>query len=136
VNLANQAHELLDQLSPERLDAVRGLVEGWQTPGDPGTVSAIMAQTVVNGWLLEVLPDRFVAGEPRLIAGGDIWCVSVGIAYPRMGIVGGVGEVLVSAFSGGIISATHPDQMKRAGIKCYAEQEAAIQAAFLSAGNS
>jgi hypothetical protein len=69
---ADQAHELLDQLSPEHLNAVRGLFEGWRALGDPGTVSAIMAQTVVNGWRFEVLPDRFVAGEPMLIAGGDI----------------------------------------------------------------
>jgi hypothetical protein len=51
-------------------------------------------------------------------------------------MVGLVGEVLVSAFSGGIISATRPEQMKIAGTQCYAEREAAIQAAFLSAGNT
>jgi hypothetical protein len=133
VNFVDQAYEQLEQLSSERLDAVRGLLEGWRmvVPGDGVTVSVVMAQSVVNGWLLTVLPDRFVAGESRLIAGGDIWCVSVGIAYPRIGIVGEVGEVLVSAFSGGIISATRPEQMKVAGLKCYAEQESAIQAYFL-----
>jgi hypothetical protein len=132
VNFVDQVYEQLEQLSSERLDAVRGLLEGWRmvVPGDGVTVSVVMAQSVVNGWLLTVLPDRFVAGETRLIAGGDIWCVSVGIAYPRIGIVGVVGEVLVSAFSGGIISATRPEQMKVAGLKCYAEQESAIQAAY------
>jgi hypothetical protein len=134
VNFVDQVYEQLEQLSPERLDAVRGLFEGWQMGASSGvavTVSAVGAQSVVNGWLLTVLPDRFVAGEARLMAGGDIWCVSVGIAYPRMGIVGVVGEVLVSAFSGGIISATRPEQMKIAGMNCYAERESEIQAAFL-----
>jgi hypothetical protein len=134
VNVVDQAHAELDQLSSERLDAVRGLLEGWRSSGGV-TVSAAMAQTVVNDWLLAVLPDRFVAAEAKLIAGGDIWCVSVGLAYPRIGIVGIVGEILVSAFSGGIISASRPEQMKEAGIRCYAERESAIQAAFLSAGN-
>jgi hypothetical protein len=138
MNFVEQAHEQLDQLPPDRLDAVCGLLEGWGmvVPADSVRVSAVMAQSLVNGWLLTVLPDRFVAGETRLIAGGDIWCVSVGIAYPRIGIVGVVGEVLVSAFSGGIISATRPEQMKVVGLKCYAEQESTIQAAFLSAGNA
>jgi hypothetical protein len=135
VNVVDQAHAELDQLSSERLDAVRGLLEGWRSSGGV-TVSAVMAQTVVNDWLLAVLPDRFVAAEAKLIAGGDIWCVSVGLAYPRIGIVGIVGEILVSAFSGGIISASRPEQMQEAGMRCYAEREPAIQAAFLSAGNA
>ncbi len=132
MNFVDQAYEQLEQLSPERLDAVRGLFEGWRTTWASGAISAVRVQSLVNGWLLTVLPDRFVAGEARLMAGGDIWCVSVGLAYPRVGIVGVVGEVLVSAFSGGIISATPPDQMKIVGMKCYAERESEIQAAFLS----
>lgn len=96
-------------------------------------VSAEMAQAVTNDWLLGVLSDRFTALAPRLIAGGDIWSVPVGLTYPRIGLISEVGEVLISAFSRGIISATRPETIKLVGAKCYQEQESAIQAAFLSA---
>jgi hypothetical protein len=74
MSLIDRASEQLDQLSPSHLDAIRGLLEGWRVMGQAGDVpiSAVMAQTVVNDWLLAVLPDRFVAGEAKLIAGGDI----------------------------------------------------------------
>lgn len=131
--------EQLATLSPERLEAVQGLLAGWRSmPKSDGglPVSAETAQAVVNYWLLKVLGDRFTALEPHLIAGGDIWSVPVGLAYPHVGLIGEVGEVLISAFSQGIISATRPEVMKLAGTNCYQEQESAIQAAFLSAGNA
>ncbi|MBE9078290.1 hypothetical protein IQ241_13475 [Romeria aff. gracilis LEGE 07310] len=130
--------EQLATLPPERLAAVQGLLTGWlATPESEALpISAAIAQTVVNDWLLRVLSDRFTALEPRLIAGGDIWSVAVGLAYPHIGVVGEVGEVLVSAFSRGIISATQPTVMKSAGMACYREREDAINAAFLSAGNA
>jgi hypothetical protein len=130
--------EKLKTLPTDRLVAVSGLIEGWLDthPNNSPPVSAIVAQTVVNDWLLQVLPDRFTADEPKLMAGGDIWCVPVGLAYPRIGIIGQVGEVLISAFSAGIISATRLEHMKSAAIQCYAEQESEIQSAFLSAGNA
>ncbi|MGB3294474.1 MAG: hypothetical protein WBB01_15920 [Phormidesmis sp.] len=131
-------HEQLATLPPERLEAVQGLLTGWLAESEPEVlpISAEIAQTAVNDWLLRVLPDRFTALEPRLIAGGDIWSVPVGLAYPHIGVVGQVGEVLVSAFSRGIISSTRPEVMKSAGAACYREQENAINAAFLSAGNA
>jgi hypothetical protein len=130
--------EKLKTLPSDRLVAVSGLIEGWLDPHPRNfpPVSAIVAQSVVNDWLLQVLPDRFTADEPKLMAGGDIWCVPVGLAYPRIGIIGQVGEVLISAFSAGIISATSSEHMKSAAIQCYAERESEIQSAFLSAGNS
>jgi hypothetical protein len=136
MNPVEQTSEKLKALSSDRLVAVSGLIEGWLEPHSSVPISAVMAQTVVNHRLLQMLSDRFTAAEPKLIAGGDIWCVPVGLAYPRIGIVGQVGEVLVSAFSAGIISATLPEQMKSAGMKCYAEREHEIRAAFLSAENT
>lgn len=99
-------------------------------------VSAETAEIIVNDWLTETLPDRFIALEPRLIAGGDIWSVPVGLAYPYIGVIGEVGEVLVSAFSRGIISATQPEAMKSAGVECYRKKENAVKTAFLSARNA
>jgi hypothetical protein len=136
MNSVEQTSEKLKALSSDRLIAVSGLIDGWLEPNSSTPISGTMAQSVVNHWLLQVLPDRFTAAEPGLIAGGDIWCVPVGLAYPKIGIVGQVGEVLVSAFSAGIISATQPEQMRSVGMKCYAEREQEIRAAFLSAGNA
>ena len=127
--------EQLASLPPERLEAVQGLLTGWLAESEPEIVPipVEVAQRVVNDWLLRTLPDRFMALEPRLIAGGDIWSVPVGLAYPHIGVVGQVGEVLISAFSRGIISSTRPEAMKSAGAVCYKEKEDAINAAFLSA---
>jgi hypothetical protein len=138
MNPVEDTSEKLKTLPNDRLVAVSGLIEGWLDthPRNSHPVSAIRAQAVVNDWLLQVLPDRFTADEPKLIAGGDIWCVPVGVAYPRVGMIGQVGEVLISAFSAGIISATRLEHMKSAAIQCYAERESEIQSAFLSAGNS
>jgi len=130
-------HEQLAALPPERLAAVQGLVAGWLAESRADApISTDVAETVVNDWLLKVLPDRFVALKPHLIAGGDIWSVSVGVAYPEIGVIGEVGEVLVSTFSRGILSATQPEVMKSVGMGLYQERKDEIQAAFLSAGNA
>lgn len=129
----------LAMLPPGRLEAVQGLLTGWLSASDPNTalpISSETAQMVVNNWLLQVLPDRFTALEPQLIAGGDIWSVSVGLVYPQTGVLAEVGEVLISAFSRGIISATQPEVMKSVGMSHYQEQENAVKAAFVSTRNS
>lgn len=134
----DRTREQLATLSPDRLEAVTGLILGWrnESAAEVLPISEAMAMAVVNGWILSVLPDRFMAVDARRIAAGDIWCVAVGLAYPRIGLVGQVGEVLVSAFSGGIISATRPEDMKAAGLECYTKREYEIKSAFLSAGNA
>jgi len=138
MNSVDRTREQLATLTPDRLEAVAGLMWGWRNESSAEVlpISEAMAVTVVNEWILSVLPDRFTAVEARRIAAGDIWCVAVGLAYPRIGLVGQVGEVLVSAFSGGIISATRPEDMKAAGLECYAKREHEIKSAFLSAGNA
>jgi hypothetical protein len=127
----------LETLTPDRLAAISGLIDGWakEQMHEAAPISSMTAEAIVNDWILQVLPDRFVALKAKLIAGGDIWCVEVGLAYPKIGAIGTVGEVLVSAFSGGIISATSPETMKANGIECYTERENEIKAAFLSTRN-
>ena len=131
-----QVTQQLATLTPERLEAVKGLLAGWAKPSNSETlpISAEVAEAVVNNWLIQALPDRFTALEPTLVAGGDIWSVPVGLAYPKIGVIGEVGEVLVSAFSRGIISATQPETMESLGTSCYREKEDAIKAGntFLS----
>ncbi len=133
-----QTSAKLEHLTTDRLEAISGLIDGWlERPAHEAVpISAMAARTIVNDWILRGLPDRFTAVEAKPIAGGDIWCVAVGLAYPQMGVIGTVGEVLVSAFSGGIISATSPNVMKTAGMACYAAREHEIKSAFLSARNA
>jgi hypothetical protein len=133
-NKIEHASEKLKTLSPAQLEAMLGLMDGWQLEASPTNeppVSAAMAESVVNDWLLEVLPDRFLAAEPRMIAAGDIWYVPVVLTYPAIGQVGQVGEVLISAFSAGMISATSPDVMRSQGLKLYEVRSHEIESAFL-----
>ena len=133
-----QTKEKLEALSDDRWIAISGLVEGWMETqqNDSAPIVSQAAQTIVNDWILNRLPDRFTALEPKRMAAGDIWCVPVGLAYPNIGIIGQVGEVLVSAFSGGVISATRPEAMKAIAINCYTDREDEIKAAFLSTRNA
>jgi hypothetical protein len=64
------------------------------------------------------------------MAAGDIWCVPVMLSYPAIGELGQVGEVVVNAFSGEIISATPPDVMRSQGLKLYEVRSRKIEAAF------
>ncbi|MEL6353645.1 MAG: hypothetical protein AAFR58_18120 [Cyanobacteria bacterium J06627_28] len=132
------AQKQLETLPPEKLEAIQGLLTGWLAKAENETkrISKDTAQTVVNDWLLSVLGDRFTAITPHLIAGGDIWSVSVGLAYPNIGIIGETGEVLVSAFSRGIISATDIETMKAVGVEHFQAHKHEIEAAFLSTGNA
>ena len=132
----DQTKEKLDALSDDRWIAISGLLEGWVETNGSAPILSQTAQAIVNDWILNRLPDRFIALEPKRMAAGDIWCVPVGLAYPNIGIIGQVGEVLVSAFSGGVISATRPEEMKTIAMKCYADREDELKAAFLSTRNA
>jgi hypothetical protein len=130
----NRVSEKLKTLSRDQLKTMLGLMDGWQVNWSPeavAPVSSSMAQSVVNDWLLQVLPDRFMAAEAKMLAGGDVWYVPVILTYPTIGAIGHVGEVLVSAFSAGIISATQADVMRAQGVKLYEARSHDIEASFL-----
>jgi hypothetical protein len=133
ISKLEQVSQSLGELQPERVEAVLGLIEGWKMGLGSGVgvpVSAVMARVLVNDWVLGILPDRFGAGEAKMLAAGDIWCVPVVLSYPVVGVIGQVGEVLISAFSGGIISATQPDVMRSHATKLYEARSHDIEAAF------
>ena len=98
-------------------------------------ITAFEAQAAANGLLLDHLPDRFLAVNPRLDSTGQIWRVSVVLTYPRIGSVGEAGEIKVSAFSDVIVSHTPLDEMKATALKLYEQNREAIQAAFLQTRN-
>jgi hypothetical protein len=53
---------------------------------DSAPILSQAAQAIVNDWILNRLPDRFTALEPKRMAAGDIWCVPVGLAYLNIGV--------------------------------------------------
>jgi hypothetical protein len=99
-------------------------------------LTAFEAQAAANGFLLDNLPDHYLAIEPRLEPNRQVWRVSVVLTYPYIGSIGEVGEVRVSAFSEQIISFTPLAEMRARGRQLYEQNHAAIEAAFLQARNS
>ncbi len=96
-------------------------------------LTAIEAQAAANGFLLDHLPDRYGAYDPRLESNGQVWHLSVLLTYPFIGSIGEVGEIRVSAFSEDIVSFTPLDEMRERARKLYDQNHAAIEAAFSSA---
>ncbi len=93
-------------------------------------VTAQQAQAAVNHFLSEYLPDRFTANQAQLTATGNAWEVSVILAYPFIGSLGQVGEVLVSTASEVVVFHTPLEEMKQAGQRLYEAHRDEIQAAF------
>ncbi|NJK64912.1 MAG: hypothetical protein HC921_21400 [Synechococcaceae cyanobacterium SM2_3_1] len=60
------------------------------------SVTALQAQAVASNFLLENLPDRFCAGQPRLDHSSSLWNVPVLLSYPTIGVLGEVGEIRIS----------------------------------------
>ena len=99
-------------------------------------LTAFEAQAAANGFLLDNLPDRYGAYEPRFDPREQVWRVAVLLTYPYIGSVGQVGEICVSAFSEAIVSFTPLAEMRERARQLYEQHQDAIQAAFLSARNA
>ena len=96
---------------------------------------AIEALAAANGFLLDHLPDGYLAVEPRLDAAGQFWRVKIVLTYPFIGSIGEVGEIAISAFSEEVISHTSLDEMRELGRQLYEQHREAIQTAFSQAEN-
>ena len=94
----------------------------------PTQVTALAAQAAANGFLSEHLPDRFTADQAE--RAGDVWRVPVVLAYPFVGAVGQVGEVLISAETEQVVSFTPLAEMKSRAGELYEAHRDEIEAAF------
>src|SRR5262249_54660316 len=92
------------------------------------TITALQAQAAANLFLSEHLPDRFMAGPPRLNLEAQVWCVPVLLAYPIIGPVGQAGEILVSVAAAELVSYTPIEEMKVAARGLYEQHRIAIEA--------
>jgi hypothetical protein len=99
-------------------------------------LTALEAESAANGYLLDNLPDKFLAIEPRYDSARKSWRLPVVIAYPFIGPIGEVGEIYVSSSSEDIVSATPLDEMKTRARTLYEQNREAIEAAFHRARNT
>ena len=99
-------------------------------------VTAFDAEAEANQLLHGVLSDRFTAGDAWFDPAISAWRVPVVLAYPLIGPVGEVGEVLVSPSAEQIISHTAPDEMKTQARALYEQNREAIETAFLQTRDS
>ena len=98
----------------------------------------VMAQDAVriaSGWLWEHLPDRFGPSDPTLDDRGQLWRVPVVLAYPGL-TVGEVGEIVVDASSGEVVSHSDIAHIRAAGLKLGRTHRAKVRAAFLRTRNA
>ncbi len=94
-------------------------------------LTALEAQAAANGYLLDNLPDSFLAIEPRFDPATKTWRLPVVISYPFIGPVGEVGEIHVSSSSADITSVTPLDEMKTCARALYEQHRERIQTAFV-----
>lgn len=85
---------------------------------------------LASGWLRRHLPDRFGTAEPIFDQDGQCWRAPVILAYPGI-VLGKVGELIIDAGTGEVISHTDVEQMKTRAIKLWKINHAKIKAAVL-----
>ncbi len=74
------------------------------------------------------LPDRISASTPSLDETAQVWRVPVILAYPSLGVLGQVGEIVVSATKAGVISSTPVDEMLKTAQALAEKHRDAIEA--------
>lgn len=96
-------------------------------------VSRDSAHTKANQFIIEHLPDRFCAGQPRFVIFPirAAWSIPVVLAYPKLGAIGEVGAVIVDAEFGNVVGWTPMEDMREAAKSLYEERKAEIEAAFV-----
>lgn len=75
------------------------------------TVTAMEAQAEASLFLSDRLPDRISASAPSLDEAAHVWRVPVILAYPHLGVLGTVGEVVVSDTITEVIASTSIEDM-------------------------
>ena len=96
--------------------------------------TALEIEQQVAEYLINHVGDRVCVAEVSYDPIREAWRVKLGLSYPFVGIVGIVGEALVTAESG-IEQVTSLEEMKQRAEPLYDQNKEAIEAAF-SQGHS
>jgi hypothetical protein len=91
-------------------------------------ITALEAEAAASLFLSDHLPDRITVGDPQLDSQAGIWRVPVLLAYPIVGEVGEVGEVVVSGQAEEILSHTPVDEMLARARALYEQHREQIEA--------
>jgi hypothetical protein len=96
-------------------------------------ISRDSAQTRANQFIIEHLPDRFCAGQPRFVIFPirAAWSIPVVLAYPKLGTIGEVGTVIVDAELGSVVGWTPMEEIREAAKALYEERKTEIEASFV-----
>jgi len=99
----------------------------------PIRVGKDAAKTAANQFIFEHLPDRFCAGQPRLVVFPirTVWSISIVLAYPKLGTIGEVGAVIVDAETGTIAGWTPFEEVRAAAKELYETRKEEIEAPFV-----
>ncbi len=101
------------------------------------TTTALAAFDIIrcaSGWLRRHLPDRFGTAEPALDQDGQRWRAPVILAYPGI-VPGQVGELVIDAGTGEVITHTDIEQMKTQALELWELNHARIKAAVLGSAD-
>lgn len=91
-------------------------------------ITALEAEAAASLFLSDHLPDRLTAGDPQLNMHAGLWRVPVLLAYPILGVIGEVGEIVVGGQSEEIISHTSVPEMLARARALYEQHRAQIEA--------
>ena len=91
-------------------------------------ITALEAEAAASLFLSDHLPDRLTAGDPQLDTQAGVWHIPVLLAYPVIGSVGEVGEVIVSGQTEEILSHTPVLEMLARARALYEQHREQIEA--------
>ena len=91
-------------------------------------ITALEAEAAASLFLSNHLPDRITAGDPQLDVRAGVWRVPVLLAYPVIGSVGEVGEIVVNGQTEEILSHTPVDEMLARARALYDQHRDQIEA--------
>ena len=92
------------------------------------SVTAIEAEAEASLFLSDRVPDRISASTPCLDEAAQVWRVPVVLAYPFVGVLGQVGEIVVSTTKAEVSSSTPIEEVLRAAESLAEQHRDAIEA--------
>lgn len=98
-------------------------------------LDARQAMVTANQFIVEHLPDRFSAGQPKLVVWGELplrplWLVPVYLTYPGIGAVGEVGMLAVDGGHPVVVGWTPAQEMESMAHQLYEKKRDEIELAF------
>jgi len=91
-------------------------------------ITALEAEAAASLFLSDHLPDRITAGDPQLDAQMGVWRVPVLLAYPVIGSVGEIGEIIINGQTEEILSHTPVMEMLARARALYEQHREQIEA--------